>query len=155
MTVRWERRGEQIHLRATSHATTADSGTARAIAVELGWPARESPADVLAAVEAEVLPQATALSVTRLRALVRRELIKADPAAADRRRKRAERDADVTVRGIGDGMGELRATMPYPEAAAMRAAVRRRDAALSVGVAATPTWVACDPCRSGPNSSPR
>ena len=44
---------------------------ARAIAAELGWPARESPADVLAAVEAVVLPQATGLSVTRLRALVR------------------------------------------------------------------------------------
>ena len=83
---------------------------ARAIALELGWPARESPDDVLAAVEAVVLPEATGLSITRLRALVRAELIKADPAAADRRRQRAERDADVTVRGLGDGMGELRAT---------------------------------------------
>ncbi len=107
-----------------------DWSRARATAVELGWPARESPADVLAAVEAEVLPQATALSATRLRALVRRELIKADPAAADRRRRRAERDADVTVRGISDGMGELRATMPYPEAAAMRAAVDAQAHAL-------------------------
>ena len=44
---------------------------ARAIAAELGWPARESPDDVLAAVEAVVLPQAAELSVTRLRALVR------------------------------------------------------------------------------------
>lgn len=33
LTVRWERRGDQIHLRATSHSTTADSGSARAIAV--------------------------------------------------------------------------------------------------------------------------
>ena len=94
---------------------------ARAIAAELGWPARESPDDVLAAVEAVVLPRATGLSITRLRALVRAELIRADPAAADRRRKKAERDADVTVRGLGDGMGELRATMPLPEAAEMRA----------------------------------
>ena len=96
---------------------------ARAIAAELGWPGRESPDDVLATVESVVLPQATDLSITRLRALVRKELIKADPAAADRRRKRAERDADVTVRGLGDGMGEVRATMPYPEAVATRAAV--------------------------------
>ena len=96
---------------------------ARAIALELGWPARESPDDVLAAVEAVVLPTATGLSIPRLRALVRAELIKADPAAADRRRTRAERDADVTLRGVGDGMGELRATMPFPEAAATRARV--------------------------------
>jgi hypothetical protein len=103
---------------------------ARAIAAELGWPARESPDDVLAEVEAAVLPQATGLSVTRLRALVRRELIKADPAAADRRRRQAEREADVTVRGLGDGMGELRATMPWPEAAAMRAEVDAQARAL-------------------------
>jgi hypothetical protein len=94
---------------------------ARAIAAELGWPARESPDEVLAAVEAVVLPQATGLSITRLRALVRAELIAVDPAAADRRRTKAQRDADVTVRGIGDGMGELRATMPLPEAAEIRA----------------------------------
>jgi len=94
---------------------------ARAIAAELGWPARESPDDVVAAVERAVLPRATGLSITRLRALVRRELIKADPGAADRRRKKAQRDADVTVRGLGDGMGEVRATMPYPDAAEMRA----------------------------------
>jgi hypothetical protein len=94
---------------------------ARAIAAELGWPARETPDDVLAAIEAVVLPQATGLSITRLKALVRKELIRADPAAADRHRKKAERDADVTVRGIGNGMGELRAMMPYPEAASMRA----------------------------------
>src|SRR3954468_1957139 len=49
---------------------------ARAIAAELGWPARESPDDVLARVEAVVLHRATELSITRLRALVRRELIK-------------------------------------------------------------------------------
>ena len=103
---------------------------ARAIAAELGWPARESPDDVLAAVEAVVLPRATGLSVTRLRGLVRAELIKADPAAADRRRKKAEREADVTVRGLGDGMGELRARMPLPEASEMRAQVDAHARAL-------------------------
>ena len=103
---------------------------ARAIAAELGWPARESPDDVLAAVEAVVLPQATGLSITRLRALVRAELITADPAAADRRRTKAERESDVTVRGLGDGMGELRATMPLPEACEMRAQVDAHARAL-------------------------
>ena len=94
---------------------------ARTIAAVLGWPARETPDTDLAAVEAIVLPQATGLSITRLRALVRAELIRADPAAADRRRIRAQRDADVSVRGLGDGMGEVRATMPMPEAAEVRA----------------------------------
>jgi CBS domain-containing protein len=103
---------------------------ARAIAAELGWPARETPGAVLASVEAVVLPQATGLSITRLRALVRAELIRADPAAAERRRKKAERDADVTVRGLGDGMGELRATMPLPEAAEVRAEVNAHARAL-------------------------
>jgi hypothetical protein len=123
----WERSTTLLRRLPSTWAALADGlldwSRARAIAAELGWPARESPDDVLAAVEAVVLPQASGLSVTRLRSLVRRELIKADPAAADRRRKQAERDADVTVRGIGDGMGELRATMPYPEAAAVRAEV--------------------------------
>src|SRR3954470_21799233 len=40
---------------------------ARAIAAELGWPARESPDDVLAAVEAVVLPRAGGLSISRVR----------------------------------------------------------------------------------------
>ena len=105
---------------------------ARAIAAELGWPARESPDDVLAAVEAVVLPQATGLSITRLRALVRGELINADPAAADRRWKKAERDSDVTVRGVGNGMGEVRATMPMPDAAEVRSEVDAHARALKM-----------------------
>jgi hypothetical protein len=76
---------------------------------------------VLAAIEKAALRQATGLSITRLRALVRKELIRADPAAAERRRKQAQRHADVTVRGIGNGMGEMRATMPMPEAKEIRA----------------------------------
>ncbi len=130
----WERAATLLQRLPSTWTALADGWLdwprARAIAAELGWPARESPDDVLASVEAVVLPQATRLSVNRLRALVRRELMKADPAAADRRRKRAERDADVTVRGVGDGMGELRATMPYPEAAAMRAEVDAQAHAL-------------------------
>lgn len=34
LVVRWERRGDQLYLRAASHQTTADSGSARSIAVE-------------------------------------------------------------------------------------------------------------------------
>jgi hypothetical protein len=123
----WERSTTLLRRLPATWAALADGWLdwprARAIAAELGWPARESPDDVVAAVEVVVLPQATGLSITRLRALVHRELVRADPAAADRRRKQAERDADVTVRGIGNGMGELRAPMPLPDASAVRAEV--------------------------------
>jgi hypothetical protein len=78
---------------------------ARAIADELGWPARETPDDVLAAIEGVVLPQVTGLSITRLRALVRKELVRADPAAAERRRKKgpAGRRRDRPRSGGRDG----------------------------------------------------
>jgi hypothetical protein len=130
----WERSTTLLRRLPATWAGLADGWLdwprARAIAAELGWPARDSPDEVLAAVEAVVLPRATGLSITRLRALVRAELIKADPAAADRRRKKAERDADVTVRGLGDGMGELRAAMPLPEASELRAGVDAHARAL-------------------------
>ncbi len=130
----WERSTTLLRRLPATWAALADGWLdwprARAIAAELGWPARETPDHVLAAVEAAVLPHAAGSSVTRLRALVRAELIAADPAAADLRRTRAERDADVTVRGLGDGMGELRASMPYPDAAAVRAAADAHARAL-------------------------
>ena len=133
-TALWEQSTTLLRRLPATWAALADGWLnwprARAIAAELGWPARESPDDVLATVEAVVLPQATDLSITRLRALVRRELIAADPSAADRRRKAAERNADVTARGLGDGMGEVRATMPWPEAAALRAEVHAEAMAL-------------------------
>jgi hypothetical protein len=72
-------------------------------------------------VEAVVLPRATGLSITRLRSLVRAELLKADATAADARRRLAERDADVTVRALGDGMSEVRSVLPAPAAWAVRA----------------------------------
>jgi hypothetical protein len=130
----WERSTTLLRRLPATWAALADGWLdwprARAIAAELGWPARESPEDVLASVEKVVLPQAAGLSITRLRALVRRELIAADPAAADRRRKAAERDVDVTARGLGAGMGEVRATLPWTEAAALRAEVHAQAAAL-------------------------
>ena len=99
---------------------------ARAVAAELGWPARDSTPQVLAAVEAVVLPRAAGLSITRLRALVRAELLKADASAADARRRVAEREADVTVRALGDGMSELRSVLPTPAASAVRAVADAR-----------------------------
>ena len=100
-----------------------DWSRARAIAAELGRPADDTDPAVIAAVEAAVLPLAAELPVRRLRELVRRELTARDAAAADRRREQARRAADVSVRPVGDGMGELRMLMPHPEALACRDAV--------------------------------
>jgi hypothetical protein len=91
----------------------------RALAVELTDPAREVEPQLMAAVEAAVLPRAAELSITRLRAAARSELLARDAAAADRRRKQAERAADVRFRPARDGMGELGAFMPQPLAAAI------------------------------------
>ena len=81
----------------------AGLAAARAIAAELGTPADGTDPEVLAAVEAAVLPQAASLSIRRLRELARRELISRDAAAADRRRAQAEKTAGVSARGVGDG----------------------------------------------------
>ncbi|MET0763448.1 MAG: DUF222 domain-containing protein [Blastococcus sp.] len=97
-----------------------DWSRARALALELGWPARDTDPTLLAEVEADVLPGAMDLSAKQLRATARRELMRRDAAAAERRRKQAERAADVTVHSLGDGMAELRAVMPAPLAAATR-----------------------------------
>jgi hypothetical protein len=96
---------------------------ARALARELGWPARDTDPAVVAEVEATVLPGAMELSVTRLVAATRRELLVRDAAAAEHRRRQAERAADVVVRPLGDGMAELVATMPLPLAVATRKAL--------------------------------
>jgi hypothetical protein len=96
---------------------------ARAIARELGWPARNTEPGVVAEVEAAVLARAADLSVTRLQVLAHRELMRRDAGAAERRRRAAERSANVTVRRAPDGMAELRAFLPAPQAAAMERAI--------------------------------
>src|SRR4051794_18065018 len=96
---------------------------ARALAAELLEPAREVEPRVLAEVERAVLPRAVALSVQGVRAAARRELLGRDAAAADRRRRSAERAADVVVHPRRDGMAELRVFLPQPLAAAIRDSV--------------------------------
>lgn len=96
---------------------------ARTIAAELGWPARDVDPELVAEVEAAVLPMAAELSLKRLKATVQRELLRRDASAAERRRKKAERAADVTVHPMGDGMSELRTLMPTPLALASRTTV--------------------------------
>ncbi|MGY1847486.1 DUF222 domain-containing protein [Blastococcus sp. SYSU DS1021] len=96
---------------------------ARAMAAEVAVTGRETDPGVIAAMEAAVLPTATELGVGKLREAVRAELIARDAAAADRRRRARQRAADVTVRPVGDGMSELRALLPHPDARACRQAV--------------------------------
>ncbi|MBB3086211.1 HNH endonuclease signature motif containing protein [Geodermatophilus sabuli] len=93
---------------------------ARGLAAELGEPAQDSDPAVLAQVEAALLPTAGDLSVRALRAAARRALFGLHPDAAERRRARAERAADVRSRPLGDGMGELTAFMPHPLVTALQ-----------------------------------
>jgi len=111
------------HLRATWEALAdgrLDWPRARAIAGELLEPAREVEPAVLTEVEAVVLPQATMLSIRGLQAAVRKELLRRDAAAADRRRERARRAADVVLRPARDGMAELSVFCPQDMAGAMQ-----------------------------------
>jgi len=103
-----------------------DRPRAMTFAAELGWPARNTDPRLVAEVEAAGLLRAGELSVRRLRKFLRRELIRRDPSASERRRKRAERSADVTVHAAEDGMAELRVFLPAPEAAAVQAAADAR-----------------------------
>src|SRR5215213_5811391 len=76
----------------------------RAIAAEVARSPETEPL-VLLAVEAAVLPGARELTVTRLRAAVRAELVAHDALFAERCRRRAERTADAVVRPNPDAPG--------------------------------------------------
>jgi hypothetical protein len=79
---------------------------------------------VVAEVEAQALGWAAAGETpVRLAERTAAALIAVDAAAADRRRRKAERAADVWTRVTADGMGELVAGMPMPVAVACREAV--------------------------------
>ena len=93
---------------------------ARAIAQEIGRHGPELDAHVVRTVEAVVLPQAAELPVSRLRSLVRTEIVRHDAEAADRRRRQAEAAADVFLRRSAlDGMTEVVTVVPKMVAAAM------------------------------------
>src|SRR4051794_11294819 len=88
-----------------------DGPRARAIAAALGGQSTDAGGAVDPGVVAEVEARAIGWAVEgllprRLREKTAAALIAADQAAADRRRKKAERYADVTVRSAPDGMAE-------------------------------------------------
>jgi hypothetical protein len=64
----------------------------------------------VAQVEAAVLPRAARLSVLRLRARTRRELMRLDAAASERRQKDVMRTADVTLHRAAAGVRVTHAT---------------------------------------------
>jgi len=105
-----------------------DPARANAIVTALGGQSMDAGGSVDPAVVAEVEAQAlewaaAGESPRRLQDRVAAALIAVDEAAADRRRKKAERLADVRVRASADGMAELVADMPGPVAAACRETV--------------------------------
>jgi hypothetical protein len=96
---------------------------ARTFAEELGRPVRDTDPEIVAAVEAAVLPEAASLSVRKLKLRVRAELVARDAAASDRRRERAHRAVTVRRRPVGDGISELVAGLPDELAAACQATI--------------------------------
>jgi hypothetical protein len=105
-----------------------DTSRANAIVSSLAGQSVCAGGPVDPAVVAEVEAQALGWAVAgeppvRLRERTAAALIAVDAAAADRRRKRAERLADVTVRSGADGMAQLVTDLPAPAAAACRETV--------------------------------
>ncbi|MCA0143402.1 HNH endonuclease signature motif containing protein [Blastococcus sp. LR1] len=68
-------------------------------------------------IESQLLPEAVDLSVARLRARALELLLSLDAAAAEERRQRAKKSADVFLQPGQDGMATLGADLPADEAA--------------------------------------
>ncbi len=78
---------------------------------------------VATAVQAKVLPGAGDCPPPRLADRTRYHLYRIDAAARDRRRRAAERTADVHVERTPDGLGRLVIDGPYPQVRAARDAI--------------------------------
>ncbi len=105
-----------------------DQPRANAIVKALGGQSEDAGGRVTPAVVAEVEAQALEWALAgetpvRLGERCAAALIAVDAAAADRRRRKAERCMDVQARATADGMGQLVADLPMPVAAACRDAV--------------------------------
>ncbi|SDY33142.1 protein of unknown function [Modestobacter sp. DSM 44400] len=101
-----------------------DVTRARAIAKALGWQAPEVDPDIVAAVETRALGWALdGETPGRLQERTAAALVELDAAAADRRRKRAEKLADTRIRNVRDGMAEFVLDLPVDVAVACRDAV--------------------------------
>ncbi|WP_344689288.1 HNH endonuclease signature motif containing protein [Blastococcus jejuensis] len=114
-----------LHHRALAWRENLPATYAALAAGELDVARAAALADVLGttrpelarAVEARLLPEAVDLSVARLRARALELLAELDAAAADQRRERAQRSADVFLQPGQDGMATLGAELSADEAA--------------------------------------
>src|SRR5262245_25504172 len=112
-------------------AGVIDVPRARAVAEATGC----LPDELGRAVEAQVLPNAAEQTAGQLRAALRRAVLSADPAAAERRHQQQLALRRVELRPLPDGMAELWALLPADQAVAVyttldryaRTAGRNRD----------------------------
>jgi hypothetical protein len=79
--------------------------------------------DVAREIEAKVLPRAGEQNCGRLKQVLRRAVIVADPAGAEQRRKRARSERRVVITPMPDDMAELYAVLPALQAAAIDTAL--------------------------------
>ncbi|CCH90685.1 Putative HNH endonuclease [Modestobacter italicus] len=86
-------------------------------AAQLAEVLQHTSAEVAGQVEAALLPEATDLAVTRLKAKATELMVQLDAAAADQRRKEADKAADVHLYpSASDGRATLAADLPAEEA---------------------------------------
>jgi Domain of unknown function (DUF222)/HNH endonuclease len=74
------------------------------------------PAEHAGQLEHRVLERAARQTVAQLRAAVRRTVLALDPRTAEQRHRLARQDRTVELRPVEDGMTELRALLPAPDA---------------------------------------
>src|SRR3954468_9180263 len=86
-------------------------------AQELFLVLEDVPADLARRIDAELIGEASDLSVAKLGARARELLAEYDADAAEQRRQEAQRDADVFVQPRGDGIATIGADLPAAEAA--------------------------------------
>src|SRR3954469_6586617 len=75
------------------------------------------PAELARRIDAELIGEASELSVAKLGAWARELLAEYDADAADARREEVQNDADVFVQPVGDGLATIGANLPAAEAA--------------------------------------
>ncbi len=92
------------------------------VLVDLLGPAK---AEVIAEIEARVLPFAETMTIPQMRGRVRRLLARLDAAALNRRHREAVQRADVRHAAVGDGMGRLSIDMPVWKSLACLDAIRQ------------------------------
>jgi Domain of unknown function (DUF222) len=83
------------------------------VIAEAAW---QLPGELAAQLEDRVIDRASCQTVAQLRAAVRRAVLALDPGTAEQRHRAATEDRTVELRPVDDGMTELRALLPAPDA---------------------------------------